>query len=66
MTPDELVRAGEPFFTTKAPGEGIGLGLFVTRATVDQLGGSLSIHSGPGEGTRVTMRLPVDAVRHAS
>ena len=39
MAPEVLARAGEPFFTTKKPGEGSGLGLFLTRALVEQLGG---------------------------
>lgn len=60
MSPDELARAGEPFFTTKAPGEGTGLGLFVARSSVEQLRGSLTIESREGAGTTVTIRLPVD------
>ena len=52
-----LGRLGEPFFTTKAPGEGLGLGLFLARAVVDALGGSLEIDSAPGAGTRATLRL---------
>jgi two-component system sensor histidine kinase RegB len=58
MSPDVLARAGEPFFTTKEQGGGTGLGLFVARATMEQLGGGLTIRSGPGEGTTVTMTLP--------
>ena len=60
MAPDELARAGEPFFTTKAQGEGTGLGLFVARSTIEQLGGSLAIQSTPGAGTTVTIRLPAN------
>lgn len=63
MSEDVMARAGEPFFTTKAPGRGMGLGLFLTRAVVDKLGGELAIQSWPGRGTEVTIRLPahVDA-----
>ncbi len=62
MTPDEVARAGEPFFTTKPQGVGTGLGLFVARSTVEQLGGSLALASVPGAGTTATLVLPADVV----
>ena len=58
MSPSVRARVGEPFFTTKAAGSGMGLGLFVTQSAVDQLGGSLSIESQEGRGTTVTILLP--------
>jgi two-component system, sensor histidine kinase RegB len=58
MSRDEAQRAGEPFFTTKAPGGGLGLGLFLARAFTDQMGGSLRWSSTPGEGTSVVLDLP--------
>lgn len=58
MSPDVLGRVGEPFYTTKGPGEGMGLGLFLTRALAEQLGGDFRINSRPGEGTEATMELP--------
>jgi two-component system sensor histidine kinase RegB len=58
MPPDVLHRAGEPFFTTKVPGEGMGLGLFLTRTLVDQLGGEFTIASRPGVGTEARIELP--------
>jgi two-component system sensor histidine kinase RegB len=58
MPPDVLARVGEPFFTTKVPGEGMGLGLFLTRALAEQLGGEFRITSAPGLGTEVTIELP--------
>jgi two-component system, sensor histidine kinase RegB len=60
MPADVLARAGEPFFTTKAPGRGMGLGLFLTRAVVERLGGRVEIDSQPGRGTRATLRLPAN------
>lgn len=57
---DVLGRIGEPFFTTKPPGRGMGLGIFVSRAMIEQLGGSLSIASDPGKGTCVTIDLPYE------
>jgi two-component system, sensor histidine kinase RegB len=58
MTPDVLSRVGEPFFTTKVPGEGMGLGLFLTRALAEQLGGEFHITSTPGQGTEARIDLP--------
>ena len=51
-------RATEPFFTTKRAGEGMGLGLFLARATSEALGGSLSLDTAPGRGTTVQVVLP--------
>lgn len=51
-------RAGEPFFTTKGPGEGMGLGLFLARTLVEQLGGHLELDSVPASGTTARLRLP--------
>ena len=61
MEPEELSRAGEPFFTTKPPGRGMGLGLFIARSVVEQLGGSLELDSRVGAGTTATVRLPLAA-----
>jgi two-component system sensor histidine kinase RegB len=58
MPPDVLARVGEPFFTTKVPGEGMGLGLFLTRSLAEQLGGEFRITSSPGVGTEATIELP--------
>jgi len=58
MAPEVLVRAGEPFFTTKPPGQGMGLGLFLTRSVVERLGGVLELGARPEGGTRVTLCLP--------
>ncbi len=59
-----LARAGEPFFTTKMAGEGMGLGLFLARTTVEQLGGSLEIDSQMGCGTVVRLIVPCDDLPH--
>ena len=58
MAEDVLERAGEPFFTTKPPGEGMGLGLFLARSLVERLGGTLQIQSLVDQGTTVTVCLP--------
>lgn len=54
-----LAKVGEPFFTTKQPGRGLGLGVFLARAFVESRGGSLVIESTPGAGTRATVRVPL-------
>jgi two-component system sensor histidine kinase RegB len=56
-----LDRVGEPFFTTKPPGQGMGLGLFLARAFADRYGGQLVFSSEEGKGSRVTLELPVAA-----
>ncbi|MFT8245820.1 ATP-binding protein [Roseomonas sp. BN140053] len=53
-----LARAAEPFFTTKPKGKGTGLGLAMARGFAEQSGGSLAVHSAPGRGTEVVLRLP--------
>jgi two-component system sensor histidine kinase RegB len=58
MPSDVLARAGEPFFTTKQPGSGMGLGIFLSRSVVERLGGSLELRSAIGRGTTATLRLP--------
>ncbi|MET0283277.1 MAG: ATP-binding protein, partial [Polyangiales bacterium] len=58
MSEDVRARALEPFFTTKAPGEGTGLGLSLTHGIVAEHGGVLALDSTSGEGTRITVELP--------
>jgi PAS domain S-box-containing protein len=58
MTEDVLARAAQPFFTTKGPDRGSGLGLSMVYGFAEQSGGRLEIESRPGEGTIVRLRLP--------
>lgn len=58
MSKEVQERAGEPFFTSKEPGQGMGLGLYLTKLFVLQVGGSLAISSELGQGTCVTLRIP--------
>ena len=63
MTPETIDRATDPFFTTKEPGEGMGLGLFLTQSVIDRLDGRIVFESEPGEGTVVTVGLPREQVQ---
>jgi CheY-like chemotaxis protein len=56
-----MVRAVEPFFSTKGLGKGTGLGLSMVHGLTSQLGGALLISSQLGRGTTVEMWLPVSA-----
>ncbi|MEE1613736.1 ATP-binding protein [Microvirga sp. CF3016] len=58
MSPEVLTRATEPFFTTKGPGQGTGLGLAQVYGTIKQIGGDVLITSEPGQGTTVDLYLP--------
>ena len=55
---ENLNKIFEPFFSTKPPGEGTGLGLFVTRGIIEKLGGTIEVESKVGLGTSVCIRLP--------
>ena len=60
--PDHILRRiAEPFFTTKAPGKGMGLGTFLVRTFAERLGGDLSFESIPGKGTTARLDLPLNA-----
>ncbi|MFO0774172.1 MAG: ATP-binding protein [Nitrospiraceae bacterium] len=61
ITPENLQRTAEPFFTTKEVGKGSGLGLFLSREIVKAHGGRLRIASEVGKGTTVMIELPAGA-----
>ncbi|MDF2697816.1 MAG: Histidine kinase [Labilithrix sp.] len=59
IDPANVERVFDAFFTTKAPGRGTGLGLFVSKRIIEESGGSLAIDSTLHGGTTVTLTLPV-------
>jgi two-component system sensor histidine kinase RegB len=63
MSAEILTRLGEPFFTTKEPGRGMGLGTFLVRVFADNLHGSLEFESAAGEGTTAILELPIAVVQ---
>lgn len=58
MTEEVRKRIGEPFFTSKAPGEGVGLGVYLTRLFALQVGGALRFVSQTGVGTHAILKIP--------
>ncbi|MGD2042677.1 MAG: sensor histidine kinase, partial [Acidimicrobiia bacterium] len=61
MPPEVAERIFDPFYTTKEPGKGTGLGLHTVHSIIGRIGGEISVDSGPG-GTTFTVRLPVISV----
>ena len=58
VAPDDLARVFNPFFTTKAPGEGRGLGLSVAHSVVAEHDGRLWAENRPGGGAMFVIELP--------
>jgi len=58
MPAEVLGRIWEPFFTTKAPGRGTGLGLPTVRGIIQDHQGAITVQSRPGEGTLFQVYLP--------
>ena len=58
MTPDQLRRAIEPFYTTKAEGKGTGLGLSMVFGFAKQSEGHFQLYSEPGRGTTARLYIP--------
>jgi two-component system sensor histidine kinase RegB len=59
MAPETLRRVSEPFYTTKGPGRGLGLGTFIVRSFAERLKGNLSFESETGAGTTAILELPL-------
>ncbi len=59
IEPSQLAHVFEPFYTTKAMGQGTGIGLALVYAIIHQLGGRIEVESRVGEGTNFHMLLPL-------
>lgn len=61
MTPEQLARVFEPFYTTKAEGAGTGLGLAISAGIIRKHEGTLEVISEPGKGSTFVISLPIAA-----
>ena len=64
LSAEARARLGEPFFTTKPPGRGLGLGIFLAKTLAEQHGGRLTFENRPGGGARFVLTVP--RVHHAA
>lgn len=55
ISPEHLKRIADPFFTTKEPGKGTGLGLFITYNIIREHNGEVNVESKPKKGTTFTL-----------
>ena len=58
IAPENIDKIFNPFFTTKPPGQGTGLGLSMCHTLVDGMKGKILVESKPGQGAAFTVRLP--------
>ncbi len=66
MSPQQMDNIFDPFYTTKEPGKGTGLGLAVSYMIVERIGGSINARSDEGRGSTLTVEMPLcsDASDH--
>jgi signal transduction histidine kinase len=59
MTPTQIAKIFDPYFTTKQNKSGTGLGLYITKKVVEDHNGSIKVDSTLGVGSTFTLRLPL-------
>ena len=64
IRPEDLAHVFKPFFTTKAPGSGTGLGLAMVDTIVRRAAGSVAVESAVGKGTTIVLHLPLAPADH--
>ncbi|MEH7418302.1 HAMP domain-containing sensor histidine kinase [Neobacillus drentensis] len=57
MTKEEVIRLGNPYYSTKK--EGTGLGMFMVYSTINKVNGKIQVDSEVGRGTTFTISIPV-------
>ena len=62
IPPDKLGKIYDPFFTTKEPGKGTGLGLFIVRQIIERNKGRIAVESTIGKGTTFSLEFPAAKV----
>jgi two-component system, sensor histidine kinase RegB len=64
MDEKTMKKAIEPFFTTKEPGKGLGLGLFLAESAAERLGGFFRLSSAPGKGTTAVISFSLSQIQY--
>ncbi|MGI8890522.1 MAG: sensor histidine kinase, partial [Chthoniobacterales bacterium] len=60
ISPEQVAKIFDPYFTTKQGKSGTGLGLYITKKVVEDHNGSIKVDSTPDVGTTITIRLPLE------
>jgi two-component system, sensor histidine kinase RegB len=64
MDEETMKKAIEPFYTTKEPGKGLGLGLFLAESAAERLGGFFHLSSTPGQGTTAVISFSLSQIQY--